>query len=137
LQSASIKLKATTKALYGQGVLPVAEGRSQIAVTGDFELASYTGRLIRDFFGSSMATGQVLTVPNEAASVPATGPIPTRSQITPVSESTLASYTPQPAYRWWLLLHPPLLASIVTAAEKKGGISAGAAEMSGCWRQIT
>ena len=71
LQMASIKLKATTKALYGQQVLPVAEGRSQIAVTGDFEFATYTGRLIRDFFGSTMAPGQILVAQGEVGTVPA------------------------------------------------------------------
>ena len=74
LQSASIKLKSTTKELYGQQVLPVASGRSQIKVSGDFEFASYTGRLIRDFFGSSMASGQILVAQGEPASVPASGP---------------------------------------------------------------
>jgi hypothetical protein len=74
LQSASIKLKSTTKQLYGQQVLPVASGRSQIDVSGDFEFASYTGRLIRDFFGSSMAAGQILVAKNEPAAIPATGP---------------------------------------------------------------
>ena len=74
LQSASIKLKSTTKELYGQQVLPVASGRSQIKVSGDFEFASYNGRLIRDFFGSSMAPGQILVAQGEAASIPAAGP---------------------------------------------------------------
>jgi hypothetical protein len=71
LQSASIKLKSTTKELYGQQVLPVASGRSQIKVSGDFEFASYTGRLIRDFFGSSMTGGQILVAQGEAGTVPA------------------------------------------------------------------
>ncbi len=71
LQSASIKLKATTKELYGQQVLPVASGRSQIKVSGDFEFASYTGRLIRDFFGSSMVAGQILVAQGEPGTVPA------------------------------------------------------------------
>jgi hypothetical protein len=74
LQSASIKLKSTTKELYGQQVLPVASGRSQIKVSGDFEFASYTGRLIRDFFGSSMAAGQILVVQDEPGTIPASGP---------------------------------------------------------------
>lgn len=74
LQSASIDLKATIKKLFGQQVLPVAAGRSQIEVSGKFKFANNTGRLFRDFFGSSMTTGQTLIAQGEAATVPASGP---------------------------------------------------------------
>lgn len=66
LQSISLDLKATIKKLYGQNILPVAAGRSQINVTGKAKLADHQPRFIRDFFGSTMATGQTLIVPNEA-----------------------------------------------------------------------
>ena len=74
LQSASIDMKATTKDLYGQNILPVATGRSQIKVDGKFKFATYTGRLIRDFFGSTMTAGQTLAAINEAHNIPASTP---------------------------------------------------------------
>lgn len=72
LQSASLDFKATIKKLYGQNVLPVAAGRSQIAVTGKAKFADYQPRFVRDFFGSSMAAGQTIIVPNEAHTMAAT-----------------------------------------------------------------
>lgn len=74
LQSASLALKATNKKLYGNNLLPVAAGRSQIDVTGKAKFAQYQARLINDFFGSTMNTGQTLIAYNEAASIPASSP---------------------------------------------------------------
>lgn len=71
LQSASIDLKATLKELFGQNILPVAVGRSQVKVTGKLKFADYQPRQIRDFFGASMTAGQTLILNNEADSVPA------------------------------------------------------------------
>ena len=78
LQSASLDLKASTKKLYGQGILPVAVGRSQISVDGKLKFADYQPRMIRDFVGapnnSLMTAGQTIVNNNEAHSVPATSP---------------------------------------------------------------
>lgn len=65
LQSMSIDLKATIKKLYGQNLLPVATGRSQIDVSGKAKFADYQPRFMRDFFGSTMAVGQTTVYPNE------------------------------------------------------------------------
>jgi hypothetical protein len=76
VQSASLDMKSSTKKLYGQSVLPVAVGRSQISVDGKLKFADYQPRMIRDFVGapnnSLMAAGQTLVNVNEAHSVPAT-----------------------------------------------------------------
>src|ERR1700761_7801736 len=72
LQSLSLDLKATIKKLYGQNVLPVAAGRSQIDVTGKAKFADYQPRFIRDFFGSTMNTGQTLIAQGENHAVPGT-----------------------------------------------------------------
>jgi hypothetical protein len=71
LQSMSLDLKATIKKLYGQNILPVAAGRSQIDVSGKAKFADYQPRFIRDFFQSSMNTGQTLLAQNETGTVPA------------------------------------------------------------------
>jgi hypothetical protein len=70
LQSLSLDFKATIKKLYSQNILPVAAGRSQIDVTGKAKFADYQPRFIRDFFGSTMATGQTEVAVNENHAVP-------------------------------------------------------------------
>ena len=72
LQSASIDLTASNKELYGQGQLPVAVGRGQIKVGGKMQFAQMNGRMIKDFFGSTMSGGQILVSQNEAKTVPTT-----------------------------------------------------------------
>lgn len=73
LQSASIDLKASTKDLFGQNLLPVAVGRSQIKVSGKIKFADYQGRVIRDFIGGPnntlKAAGQTLIANAELGSV--------------------------------------------------------------------
>src|SRR5277367_3234035 len=75
LQSSSLSLKATNKELFGQNVLAVAVGRSQIKVSGKLKFADGQPRLIRDFIGapnnSLMAPGETLVANNEQQSVPA------------------------------------------------------------------
>jgi hypothetical protein len=66
---AHLSILRTNKKLYGQNLLPVAAGRSQIDVTGKAKFAQYRSRLINDFFGSSMTTGQTLIAYNEADSL--------------------------------------------------------------------
>ena len=70
LQSANLDLKASLKELFGQNILPVAVGRSQIKVSGKIKFADYQPRLFRDFFGSSMSAGETLIAPAEAGTVP-------------------------------------------------------------------
>lgn len=71
-QSIGVDFSANNKDLYGQGVLPVTVGRGQIKVGGKIQFAQFNGRMIRDFFGSSMAAGQTLVAQNEAHPIPAT-----------------------------------------------------------------
>lgn len=70
LQSASIDMKATNKELFGQNIFPVAVGRSQVKVSGKVKFADYQPRMLRDFFGSSMTSGQTLISSDEAGSIP-------------------------------------------------------------------
>jgi hypothetical protein len=70
LQSLSLDFKSTVKKLFGQNKLPIAVGSSQYEVSGKAKFADYQPRQIKDFFGSSMATGQTEIVVNEAHSVP-------------------------------------------------------------------
>ena len=74
LQSAAIDLTASNKDLYGQGQLPVAVGRGQIKVGGKMQFAQMNGRMIKDFFGSTMNTGQTLVAQNESKTIPASSP---------------------------------------------------------------
>jgi hypothetical protein len=70
LQSASVDLKATNKKLYGQNVLPVATGRSQIDVSGKLKFAQYRSRVVKDFFGSTQAAGQINLSIDESGTIP-------------------------------------------------------------------
>jgi hypothetical protein len=57
LQSSSLSLKATNKELFGQQMLPVAVGRSQVKVAGKIKFAERQPRFIRDFIGGANLHG--------------------------------------------------------------------------------
>ena len=74
LQSASLEMKFSNKKLTGQGLYPVAAGRSSGDVTGKAKFAQYQSRLLVDFSGGTMSPGQTLNIDNEAATIPASSP---------------------------------------------------------------
>jgi hypothetical protein len=69
LQEASLTGKATTKDLYGQGLLPVDSGDSNLEVSGKAKLGALSLSLLQLVLGGTRAAGVKLAV-DEAAAIP-------------------------------------------------------------------
>jgi len=75
LQNAALDFSASTKSLFGSNQLPVSVARGAVTISGKAAFAQLTGRLVNDlFFGSTMASGQILVSDSESQTIPASSP---------------------------------------------------------------
>ena len=75
LQDITVDIDWTTKELYGQNQFPQAIARGQGKISGKAKFAQIFGLLWADVcFGQTPTVGQLLTMPNEAGTVPAVTP---------------------------------------------------------------
>lgn len=73
LQDIQMDFAATIKELYGTFQFPLTVARGTVKVTGKAKMGQLQGRLFNDlFFNGTSAGGQLNTVNNEAATIPAT-----------------------------------------------------------------
>ncbi len=73
LQDVEIDFAATMKELMGQNQFAVAVARSSMKVTGKIKSAKIVASVYNNlFFGQTAATGAILQVVNEAATIPST-----------------------------------------------------------------
>lgn len=73
LQDVSLDTEFEIKELHGSYQLPVALALGKAKLGGSFKSGSFNGLFLNQFLsGSTIATGQIIGVPNEAATIPAT-----------------------------------------------------------------